>query len=250
MEKLSIERRDEISRIIMKNGKIKIKELIDYFHVSGETIRKDLIILEKQGVLQRGHGGAIAISSYQNLPIHTRITEKADAKGQIADALINMLPQNSILFLGPGSTTLVFASYLMTNEGYTIITNSLSAAYLLNESKLQVLLVGGELNSTTASLSGSWAMSVLDDVHVDYAILGTNGFMDMSGPSTYSYDEIYILQRMIKQAKHSVVIADASKAQNTGQYGYATWDEIEYLITNASDLPDTITKHTHVIPIK
>ena len=52
-------RRQEIVQQLQKLGKITVEELCALFSVSPATIRNDLTELEKQGALQRTHGGAI-----------------------------------------------------------------------------------------------------------------------------------------------------------------------------------------------
>ena len=58
---LAKERQSEMIKMITAKGAVMTTELVHIFDVSIETIRRDLLELEKQGILQRVHGGAIKI---------------------------------------------------------------------------------------------------------------------------------------------------------------------------------------------
>ena len=47
---------------IQNLGAVTTAKLVDAFGVSLETIRRDLLVLEKNGMLKRVHGGAVKIS--------------------------------------------------------------------------------------------------------------------------------------------------------------------------------------------
>ena len=59
MKKLSVQRRNEIAQRLFQEGNIHISELAKLYQVSTETIRKDLIYLEKQGIAKKSYGGAV-----------------------------------------------------------------------------------------------------------------------------------------------------------------------------------------------
>lgn len=56
---LAKERHGRILNLLHEKGSVKTPELLNIFNVSLETIRRDLLKLEKSGFLQRVHGGAI-----------------------------------------------------------------------------------------------------------------------------------------------------------------------------------------------
>ncbi|MDZ7837694.1 MAG: DeoR family transcriptional regulator [Actinomycetota bacterium] len=76
---LSAERKLEIAKIINQDGRIKTSDLSAMFNVSEMTVLRDLAVLEKEGVLKRVYGGALAFNdSTQEIPtklrgqLHTR----------------------------------------------------------------------------------------------------------------------------------------------------------------------------------
>ena len=59
---LAEERRIRILQMLEEKNAVQLGELATLFRVSTETVRRDLLTLEKQGRLQRTHGGAISMS--------------------------------------------------------------------------------------------------------------------------------------------------------------------------------------------
>lgn len=55
MSKNSDNRRNEITKLVLSKGKVRVDELIKLMNVTAETIRSDLNFLEAKGVLYRTH---------------------------------------------------------------------------------------------------------------------------------------------------------------------------------------------------
>ena len=56
---LAAVRQEQIKDIILNEKTVSVVRLSELFSVSEETIRRDLNVLEEEGVLIRKHGGAI-----------------------------------------------------------------------------------------------------------------------------------------------------------------------------------------------
>ena len=55
----AVERQKYICDTLERDGTAGINDLADALGVSAETIRRDLLVLEKKGSLSRIHGGAV-----------------------------------------------------------------------------------------------------------------------------------------------------------------------------------------------
>ena len=53
------ERHAKILELLYQKQSVQVKELMELFRVSDETIRRDFLALEKQGLLRCVHGGAV-----------------------------------------------------------------------------------------------------------------------------------------------------------------------------------------------
>ena len=56
---LAKERLEKIKYMLKRNGKVYVNELCEIFDMSEDSIRKDLKILENQGLIERIYGGAL-----------------------------------------------------------------------------------------------------------------------------------------------------------------------------------------------
>lgn len=65
---LNAERKQLIMESIEKLGVIKLQELVEGLATSESTIRRDLIELEEQGLIQRVHGGAKLVKLHNQEP--------------------------------------------------------------------------------------------------------------------------------------------------------------------------------------
>ncbi|MGK3606306.1 DeoR/GlpR family DNA-binding transcription regulator, partial [Klebsiella variicola] len=143
MHKLA--RQKHILDRLSENGQLSISELVEGLQVSADTIRRDLSELEKQGVLQKSHGGAIAL----NVPAMTRQGRNAllpQTKQRLGQQVAARIPLGSTLFLDAGSTVLAVAAQL--KGPMTVITPSLDIAQLFSDrTDIQLILLGGQWDS-------------------------------------------------------------------------------------------------------
>lgn len=151
MHKLAVQK--HILDRLSETGQLSISELVAELQVSADTIRRDLSDPEQQGVLQKSHGGAIAL----NVPAMTRrgrnalLTQTKQRTGQQVAARI---PSGSTLFLDAGSTLLAVAAQL--KGPLTVITASLDIAQLFSDrADIQLILLGGQWDSKQRLFAGS-----------------------------------------------------------------------------------------------
>ena len=189
-KRLTAERRNEIAQLLLKNGNMKASSLAEHFGVSTETIRKDLIYLESQGIAQKSYGGAIASSELLlERPISQKEMERMEIKTAIAERAAVMIPRNGVIFLDAGSTTYALARLLRLREDLTVFTNSIMVLNILSDSANQVYALGGRVRGSSKGIVGAWATQAISSLHFDLAFLGSDGFRDLSGPSCVSYEE-------------------------------------------------------------
>ncbi len=230
---LTEERRNKIAESIVANGSIKVSDLMKQFSVSKETIRKDLIYLEQSGIIKKSHGGALSVLERMERPLKDRTMEAMDQKQRIAEYAATLIDDNAIIFIDSGSTNLCLAKLLYLRKNLTIFTNSLSVANILVESENQVHICGGLLNATTMSLVGFGATSFFEKVCMNLAFLGSSGFHGHHGPTSIDFTDAEVKKTVIRNTHTSIVLAHSAKARSTAVVEYASWKDIDCLITDA-----------------
>ena len=247
---LAKERQNEIIEYINSTGSAKIGELAEKFDVTKETIRRDLTHLQEIGAIERSHGGAPLVSSFQPIPIETRIGENDTVKYALCEKGIELIPEQGVIYLDAGSTMQCMSKLLSQKSGYTIVTNSINTTHFLNNGNNVAILTGGQLNPTNMSTEGFQTTNFINSIKFDIAFLGTSGFEQHNGPAVSEFTDAQIKQAIIPQAKTIVVISDSSKARLCSLVQYASWKDIDYFITDKdlpSDVYQTLSELTEVI---
>ncbi len=228
-----LNRRKGMANRIIQDGKATVKELSEIFGVSTETVRKDLSYLQQKGLLIKGHGEALLSSPYAEQPISIKMNERTAQKKQIAKAALSYIPEKCRLFLDPGSTAMELARLLWQKEELTIFTTSIAAASILLPSHHEIILLGGKVQRSSESMIGTFTIDQLSSLHFDLAVMGTDGFENQSGPTTFSYEESLIKKEVIKRSSRLILLFDDSKFDVTGTYTFGKFDDFNVLITNA-----------------
>ncbi|MGM5693110.1 DeoR/GlpR family DNA-binding transcription regulator [Streptococcus suis] len=244
------ERRKAIIDQLNIDGSVYVGQLAEQFQVTYETIRKDLTYLEKKGFLIKSHGGAVLKQNAIEKTYGVREKENTSYKKRIAEKALELIPENSSILIGTGSTTVELAHLLAQKSGFKIFTDSIPVATSLMNSNNQVFLFGGELRSPSASVYGGWTISQIQQIKVDICFLGTDGFSNIDGPTSPSSSDAFIDQTIIKHSEKCYILGDYTKFERKSLYKICSWDEVTALITNIevnSKLLKPIHEQTNVI---
>lgn len=230
--KLTQERRSEIAGQLLDAGKVSAAALARQYGVSTETIRKDLMWLERRGLAQRGYGGAIAPVGMPERSFVEKATDNRWGKHQIALAVSERIPPGATVLLDSGSTVLEAARLLAGRSDLTFFTNSLQAAQLLAGRGRAVFLAGGSVRSSSLAVTGAAAAESLGRVNADIALLGASGFDNGRGPCVESVEEAEMKRAMICAARSAILLADASKYSLRARVQFGAWRDFDLLITD------------------
>jgi DeoR family fructose operon transcriptional repressor len=233
------ERQSAIAAKARSAGRVDVTELAEEFGVTTETVRRDLTVLERHGLLRRVHGGAIPVERLGFEPGHaTRDSVLVAEKERIAKAALAEVPAEGAILLDAGTTTGRLAEILPSERELTVVTNSVPIVMMLSARRnLTVLLLGGRVRGKTLAAVDSWALDALTDTFVDIAFLGTNGISVERGLTTPDPAEAAVKRAMIGASRRSIVLADHSKigADRLARFGELA--DVDVLITDAGADP-------------
>jgi DeoR family fructose operon transcriptional repressor len=238
------ERQQHILERARAAGRVEVNALADAFDVTPETVRRDLTILERHGVLRRVHGGAIPVERLGFEPgVELRSERFVAEKERIAKAALAHLPDEGTVLIDAGTTTLRLAEQLPRDRELTIVTNSLGiAALVAQHPNLSLYLLGGRVRGRTLAAVGSWVTTALSGVFVDVAFMGTNGLSVERGLTTPDQSEAAAKRAMISSARRSVVLADHTKIGVNHFSRFADLSDIAALITDNGLDPETVAE--------
>jgi DeoR family fructose operon transcriptional repressor len=227
------QRRDAILRALRVRGEVSAAALTEELEVTAETIRKDLIVLERQGLLRRVHGGALPVDRLSFEPEVSARLECAREKQRIARAALGHLPAAGSVLLDAGSTIGRLAEMFPGDRPLTVFTNTLPVALaLVTRPNLTVYALGGRLRGRTLATVEGWAAQALAEVNVDVAFLGTNAISVERGLTTPDPAEAAVKRLMLGCARRRVLLADSSKVGGISLCQHASLSDIDLLITD------------------
>lgn len=77
-------RQSVILSMLAQDGFVSTEDMVSYFSVTPQTIRRDLNELKSNGLITRFHGGAGQIKRSNNRPYEDRLNSRVDVKVKIA----------------------------------------------------------------------------------------------------------------------------------------------------------------------
>lgn len=227
------QRKQRIIEALRRDGRVDAADIAATMRVTGETVRKDLVQLERQGLLRRVHGGAVPVTQLSYEPaVETRTGFLAE-KTRIARAALAHLPDRGTVLVDAGSTTAELVEVFPGDRELTVYTNTLTLALqLLSRPALTVYTLGGRVRTTTFAEVDDWSARALAEINVDVAFLGANGISVRRGLTTPDQAEAAIKRRMLACAHRRVLLADHSKIGMVSGVQYGTVEDIDLLITD------------------
>jgi DeoR family transcriptional regulator, fructose operon transcriptional repressor len=228
------ERQQAILYKARTDGRVDVVSLAEELAVTTETIRRDLTVLERAGVVRRVHGGAIPVERLGFEPaLAARDSVMTAEKERIAKAALAELPAEGSAIIDAGTTTGRLVDLLPTDRELTVVVNSPSlAATLATKPNLTVLMLGGRVRSRTLAAVDDWALGLLAQLHVDVAFVATNGVSIKHGLTTPDVAESAVKRAMIAAARRTVLLADHTKVGNDCMARFASLDDIDIVITD------------------
>jgi len=211
---LAKERQEKIVERIRKNGAVTTEELVRDLCVSSETVRRDLLVLEKKGLLQRVHGGAVAAEKMKPyLSLDIRVKKNETKKKELAKYAAAFIEDGDVIGIDAGSTAIYFAEALKEKaERLTIITFSLDVFQILKGyKKFEVLLCAGKYFAEENVFGGMFARDMMRQLHMQKAFIFPSAVSLQFGICD-RYESICEMQRHMMQNAESVfVLADSDK---------------------------------------
>ncbi|MEP6842035.1 MAG: DeoR/GlpR family DNA-binding transcription regulator [Pseudolysinimonas sp.] len=233
---LPSERRARISDRIRTARIVSTDELARSLDVSTETIRRDLLALERHGDVQRVHGGAQSAQLApvgNEAPFSERVALANSGKVRIGVAAAKLVQPGQTVIIDIGTTALQVARALPYDFVGVVVTCSLLVAMeLADRPHIEVLVSGGRLRSGDLALSNSQTTTFFDSIFADVAFLGSGGVDSEAGLTDYYLDEAVTRQSILRNSRMSFVLADSSKIGRIARHRVAGLEHLAGLITD------------------
>ena len=226
------ERLQTIAEKLEREGRIVTKDLVDELNTTPVTLRKDLLLLEKRGLLKRTHGGAVKVNRlYPGQALNEKEKINLEEKIRIVRKAATFVAEGDTIILDSGSTTSLLAKELRNFKRLVVITNALNIASDLSDTNVEVIVVGGNLLKMAATMVGPLADDTLRKVSADKLFMGVDG-VDMNiGLTTPDINEAKTSRVMMESAGEVFLLVDASKFGRRSLGVLSPLNAIDKLIT-------------------
>ncbi len=231
-------RQSAILGAVTARGICGIAELARELRVSGETIRRDIRSMARDGLVRKVHGGVRLPDPLQESGFHQRLHRNARAKRAIARRAAREVRDGDWLMLDTGSTTSFVAQALRDHRDLMVATNSVDIARALaTRNGNKVYMAGGELRADDGAALGPSATTFMGQFHVRLAFLSIAGIDAGGGLMDYYLSEAEFSRVVMERAERTIIVADRSKFGTRALVRVAGFDAIDMLITDADPPP-------------
>ncbi|MCI1735086.1 MAG: DeoR/GlpR family DNA-binding transcription regulator [Bacilli bacterium] len=232
--KFTSERFKMISDYLKEHTRATVDELSHFLYVSPATVRRDLSEMQKMGMIQRTHGGAVFMDSADEVNIFVRIEKNARDKEKTASLALVHLPEFTSVFIDNSSTCLALAER-MEFAYKTVITNGLQIAVKLSTKKdVKVIFLGGTIQYNTYSTDGSLTTEMMNKFHVDLMLCSAAAIRP-DGAYEPTMETMQIKREAFLCSDKHILLVDQNKFDITAMYRTQKLSDYDAIYTNADD---------------
>ena len=214
---------------------MKVAALEESFGVSPMTARRDLLALEREGRVQRTHGGAVLpeFAGHED-SFRRRLEENVAAKQRLARAAAEIVEAGETVFID-SSTTAYYAVRRILDRSLrvTLLTNCVPVMELCSTNKgtnAELVGMGGSLRRLTLSFVGPQAVRTINAHFADRVLFSVKGVT----PDGYLTDpdpqEAEVKRAMIHRSERPVLLVDGGKFEKRGLHAIAHVSEVDLAI--------------------
>lgn len=227
---LILERHKKTLGLLEKNKSMTVMELCAELFVSPATVRRDLVVLEKEGILKRSYGGAIINESYTDqIPLILRSTKNIKAKKRICAKAIGFIKPGQTIFIDNSSTTYFLTPLLKDIPDLTVVTNNPIICTALAEYKVRCFCTGGEMLSGSIALIGSEAEQFVSGINAEACFISSCGYND-NACYDVSKRERDLKIAMLEHSKKRYYLSDTTKKGKEFPFKIFSFSDIDEII--------------------
>ncbi len=246
-----LSRHEKIVEYLKTKNLATVDELVSVIGASPATIRRDLIKLDKAGVVYRVHGSVTLIDSPSRQPTTSEKQRlNHEQKLRIAEKAASFIKNGDSVLFDAGTTTIEIARKLI-KLSLKVITTDLHIGVLLADMDLksEVTLTGGTIDRSSQSCIGDKAREVIDSIHPDFTFISCNAWDFKCGITAPTIEKANLKRDLTQIGSKRILVADSSKYGKSQLYEVAPLNAVDIIITD-SNLPKEAQKQIEDLNIK
>ena len=228
-----VARRDIIAARLAEGHEVNATALAHEFSVSEDAIRRDLRALAAEGRCRRVYGGALPLLpvSPASTPLMQRIGEEQQRKAALGQAAASLVQRGECVFLDSGSSNLAIVGFLPREYGLTVATNAVQIAVaVLARADLQLVMVGGMVDSATGGCIDAQAVEQVRLLNIDRCFLGACAVSAASGIGAFNPADAMFKRVLLAASAQVAVLATTDKLETRAPHRVGAMADIAQLI--------------------
>jgi DeoR family transcriptional regulator, fructose operon transcriptional repressor len=229
---LIVERQKKLLEMLREQRSAQLETLAESLGVSSSTVRRDVEVLEEQGLVERTHGGVIfRPRSTASLALEERMREQVDAKRLIGAAAARLVEPGMTVYVDGGSTV-HYCIEQIESRPLQVVTNSLTVAnHFAGDERVELLVLGGSHYPRTGVLIGPITTQALSALHADLLLFSCAGMYE-SEVFNSNLVMAEVERLAIKQAARKILLIDSTKFGRKSLARVCAVDELDLMITD------------------
>lgn len=209
------QRRNMILQELDVKGSVRVADLSKKLCCSEVTIRKDIRMMEQEGLLKRVHGGALQTGSESKRKYSAEsIYRHIDRKEAIAACAYEYLDDRDTIIIDDASSSFYLALHIKehTEKQLAVVTNSLLAGNeLANAKHVELYMIGGHVGGHLPATMGEMTLKNMEPFHVDKAFIGVHSIDFKVGLTSIADLQMEVKRAIFRASRQVYVLADSSK---------------------------------------
>lgn len=236
------ERQKDIMSKINETGRILVSEIQEYYQISADCARRDLRILESRGLLQRTHGGAIAVDPKEIYPAATYnpidIKEIRTDYLAVARRAVEYIENKDVVYITTSLVGYYMAENLPEDVTITVLTNSVTIAEALRKKiNISVILLGGEM-SHRGHCHDFYTIQMVKNIRMDKAFLSHAALSLDFGASIHDPAGVEFGRAVMKNSAMNIGLYPSGKIGKNSIHSVCRIKDYDLLITDSNVAED------------
>ncbi|MFP3156210.1 DeoR/GlpR family DNA-binding transcription regulator [Lachnospiraceae bacterium ZAX-1] len=218
---------------IYEKQTVTLDELCEIFHVSKNTVRRDIEQIVESTNIKKTYGGVTIDTAIKKeiLSFEERTIRNAKIKQKIAEKASRFIEDGDIIFLDSGTTISPIIPSIK-HKNVTILTNNLPAIIAAAPyENLNIITLSGTLRRKTLSFTGISATDILKTYNITKAFMASTG-ISISGATNFSPDETCIKRMAIERSTLRYLLVDHTKYNVNSLLTFCHLPELNAIISD------------------
>ena len=233
VDRLEMSLKEKFSDLKIYKSKDTYLEIMDQFHISRDTARRDIVRLVSENLAVRTHGGITLNDVHQIGNYQTRKQKNEEIKNEIGKTAVSLIENNKVIFFDTSTTVAALCQYVESDiEAYS---HSLDNIEILSNHCL-CQMIGGTYFKKNRYMYGSQTLNMIDQIYFDLAYVAAAAVME-DGIYVEEFEDAMIKKKVASRSQKVCLVVDHSKFNKKSSYKTLAFQDIDVLVVDW--LPDT-----------